>query len=162
MWVPMMQVRGVRVSMDQSRMEVRVDVRFASIPVKIVRMLMVFVVRMGVRMLLRLVHMSMSVTFGDVQPDARGHQKPGGDQLEGDGVTLHQYRKGGTKKRSYREIGSGASRSEIAQCTHEQSQADTVAEESDQQGDAQHANRWQFLAKQQAQAEIDAAGNESL
>jgi hypothetical protein len=41
--VPMMQVRIVRVTVDQGRMDMGVGVRFASVPVKIVRMLMVFV-----------------------------------------------------------------------------------------------------------------------
>jgi len=44
MRVPMMQVRVVRVTVDQRRVDVRVGVRFVPIPGEIVRMPMVFVV----------------------------------------------------------------------------------------------------------------------
>ena len=43
MWVPVMHVGIVRVSMDQRRVNVRVYVRFGSVPGKIEGMLMVLV-----------------------------------------------------------------------------------------------------------------------
>ena len=74
MGVAVMHVGIMRVSMDQRLVDVRVGVRFASVPGKIVRMSMVLVVRMGMRVLLPVVCMHMHVMFGKVQPDARGHQ----------------------------------------------------------------------------------------
>lgn len=48
--------------------------RFAFIPWKVVRVLMVLVVRMQVLVLHQLVHVLMLVVLADVQPDAQCHQ----------------------------------------------------------------------------------------
>ena len=71
-----MHVGIVRVSVDQRFMNVGVRVRFASVPGKVMGMLMVFIVRVGVRVFLALVSMQMPVTFSEVQPDSGAHQQP--------------------------------------------------------------------------------------
>ena len=70
-----MHVGIVRVSMDHRLVDVRVGMRYASVPGKIVRMSMVLVMRMGMCVLLLVMCMHMRMMFGKVQPDARGHQQ---------------------------------------------------------------------------------------
>ena len=92
MWVPVMHVGIVRVRMDQRHMNVWVGVRLAPVPSKVVGMPMVFIMRVGVRVLLLLVRVHMPVTLGEVQPDARGHQQPRGNELQRNSIALKQDR----------------------------------------------------------------------
>ena len=79
----MMNVRKVRVSMFQRLMAVRVGVRFASIPLRAVRMLMMKVVNVGMGVIERFMAVQMLMSFSQVKPypdthhHARQHQAQG-------------------------------------------------------------------------------------
>lgn len=92
MLVPVMYVGTVRVSVNYRRVNVRVGVRFAAVPRKIVGMPMMFIVRVGVRVLLRLVCVQMPMMFGKVQPDTGSHQQSRGDELQRNCIPLNQDR----------------------------------------------------------------------
>lgn len=72
--MPMMQIRIVRMRVHQRRMNMRMRVRLAAVPRKIVRMLMVFVVRVAMIVFERFVRVLMRVPLADMQPHADRHQ----------------------------------------------------------------------------------------
>ena len=92
MRVPVMHVGIVRVRMDERHMNMGVSVRLAPVPSKAVGMPMVFIMRVGVRVLLLLVCVQMPMMFSEVQPDPCGHQQPRGDELQRNGIALQQDR----------------------------------------------------------------------
>jgi len=76
MAMPVMYVRVMRVAMADRQMAVRVVVRFAAIPVKVVLMLVMRIVRImpvAVRVFGFFMRMLVLVAFGQVQPDADRH-----------------------------------------------------------------------------------------
>ena len=75
--VLVMDVRVMRVAVGQRRVGVLVGMRFAAVPIEIVRVLMVFVVYVAVRMGDRLMGVQVLVTLGQMQPYARAHQAGG-------------------------------------------------------------------------------------
>lgn len=69
----MMDVWIVLVRMSQYAMQVRMDVRFGSIPSKIMLMLVMSIVPVCVSMAHRFMRMIVLMRFGQVQPDACTH-----------------------------------------------------------------------------------------
>ena len=84
----MVHVRIVRVNVGERRVNVRMDVRFLAVPGEVVGVLMMVIVRVGVRMFLQLVLVPVSMALCQVQPDARSHEKASGDKWKRDGVAL--------------------------------------------------------------------------
>ena len=76
--VPVVEVRVVRMAVHQRRMVVRMGVRRAAVPVRVVLMLVVHIVDMLVRVFHRVVDVRVQMPFGQVEPDAQGHER-GGD-----------------------------------------------------------------------------------
>src|SRR6266540_3639073 len=74
-----MHVWIVPMRVHDRRVNVCVRMRLVSVPVEVVCMTMVLVVGVSVGVLLLLVRVQMPMTFGHVQPDARGHQHTRGD-----------------------------------------------------------------------------------
>ena len=72
-----MDVRIMRMTVSQRRVGVLVGVRFMSVPVEIVRVLVVFIVYVSVGVRDRRVGVQVLVPFGQVQPYARTHQRRG-------------------------------------------------------------------------------------
>lgn len=64
MFVPVMDIREMRVGMLLRRVTMPVRVGFAAVPIEIVRMLMVFVMAVRVRVFSRFVTMAVLVAFG--------------------------------------------------------------------------------------------------
>lgn len=75
MMMLVMDVWVMRMAVGQRHMGVLVGVRFAAVPVEIVRMLMVFVVYVAVRMGDRLMGVQVLVALGQMQPYASAHQR---------------------------------------------------------------------------------------
>lgn len=75
--MPVMQVGKVRVPVDQRRMGVYMRMRFARRIVRRMRMLMVFVMHMAMAVRDGIVRVFVLVPFGQMQPDADGHQGGG-------------------------------------------------------------------------------------
>jgi len=75
--VPMVHVGIMRMAVGQPLMHVRVCVRLAAIPRKIVRVLMMLVVHVAMRMRGRFMRVGVFVAFGQVKPDAAGHERRG-------------------------------------------------------------------------------------
>jgi hypothetical protein len=73
MAMTVVDVRKMRVPMRHAHMLVGVRVRLASAPIELVRMLVVFVVRMAMLMLDRFMCMGVLVPLAHVKPDARAH-----------------------------------------------------------------------------------------
>ena len=71
--VPMMDVWVMCVPVRDSRVQVWVRMRLNAIPRKIVHVLMVLVMRMGVRVFNVFVGMLMFVPFGEMQPNTEPH-----------------------------------------------------------------------------------------
>ena len=72
--MPVMDVRKVRMSVDEGVMLVSVDMRFGASPRKIVAMPMVLVVPMRVFVSRRLVCMNVFMAFGEMKVDSQRHQ----------------------------------------------------------------------------------------
>lgn len=68
LFVPVLvvDVRIMQVTVGQRRVGVLVSVRFAPVPIEIVRMLVMFIVHMAVRVGDRLVGVQVLVTFGQM------------------------------------------------------------------------------------------------
>lgn len=77
MWMAVVDVRVMRVLVDQRFVPVAVDMRLLAVPRKVVRVLMVLVVAMRVRVLHRFVRVFVLVPLAQVQPEAEGHQRRG-------------------------------------------------------------------------------------
>ena len=75
MFVAVMQVRVMRMAVPQAAVRMRMGVRLLPVPCEGVPVLMMLVVHVGMRVLHRLVHVRMLVTFGQVQPDAERHER---------------------------------------------------------------------------------------
>ena len=73
--MPVMDVRKVRMSVDERVVPMHVRMRFGSVPRKMVAMPMVFVVPMRVFVGHRLVRVHMLVAFVEVKVDAQRHQR---------------------------------------------------------------------------------------
>ena len=74
MWVPVMDVGIMGVNVDDRHVNVRVAVLYAAVASVLVGMLMVFIMRVGVRVFLLLVCVQMPMVFSEVQPNAGSHQ----------------------------------------------------------------------------------------
>ena len=86
--MPVVDVGVVRMGVDQRLMHMRVGVWFAPVPREIVRMLMVLIVRMGMRVFLSPVSVQVRMVLGDVQPDSHGHQQACYSELPAYGLAL--------------------------------------------------------------------------
>ena len=75
--VPMMDVGVMHVFMNHGFVLVWVRMGLNSVPCKIVHVLMVLVMRMGVRVFNVFVGMLMFVPFGEMQPNTETHQRRG-------------------------------------------------------------------------------------
>jgi len=63
----------MRMAVRQRRMGVLMGMRFVTVPVEIVRVLVVFIVYVAMRVGDRLMGMQVFMAFGQVQPHARAH-----------------------------------------------------------------------------------------
>jgi len=72
--MPMMDVREVVVRVYQRLVHMTVRVWLAAVPLEVMRVLMVYIMRMHVRVLVPLVPMRMSMPFRNVEPNTATHQ----------------------------------------------------------------------------------------
>lgn len=77
MSVTVVDVRVVRMDMCDRLVHVRMGMRLAAIPGKVVRVLVVFVVAVAVLVGERFMRVLVCMAFADVQPDAHRHQCAG-------------------------------------------------------------------------------------
>ena len=118
MRVSMVDVREMRVFVSNGGVAVQMIMGFAAIPLKIMRMLVVFVMRMVVDMFEGFMHMFMFVMLGKMQPHAASHQAGGTPECRGSGFAKQSQCHGGADERGDGKIGSGARCSEPAQRKH--------------------------------------------
>ena len=79
--MPMMAVRRVRMRMPQAPVPMTVAMRPVRVDRPVVDVIVMFVVRVAMLVLQLLVLVHVLVPFGDMQPDADGHQGARRDQL---------------------------------------------------------------------------------
>lgn len=112
MGVPMMSIW---------EMDVRVHNRCVAVPVGVtdtgrdgvgVIVLVVFIVHMGMRMFERLMTVFVFMSLCQMQPHTQTHQESGHEQWDRHRVA-HQHGEYRTEERCHREIGAGASRTEM-------------------------------------------------
>ncbi len=127
-----------------------------------VQVLMMRVVHMLVLVFDRHVRMPMRVMLGQVQPDPRCHQCAARDQRPCDGLVQQRDGNQPADERRCREIRAGARRSEMAQCQHEQHEADAVAEKAERAGSQSDRQRGQRRAGGKRDRHVDDARNESF
>ena len=92
---------------------------------------MMLIVDVSVFVLERLVLMLVAVPFGQMKPEAEGHQHAGNDQLRRHRLVEQDDRDCRAEERREREIGSSPGGAEIAQRQDEQNETDADAEEPD-------------------------------
>ena len=108
MRVAMVQVRIVRVRMHARFVAVRMDVRLAAVPRKIMRVPMVSVVQVLVRVFLCFVRVQVLVPLRQVQPDAERHQACREPECRPRTLAEHGDRQPRAEERRHGEIRSGA------------------------------------------------------
>lgn len=114
------------------QMGMSMPVRVRRLPVRGLRMLvlMVFVMHMGVRMFYRLMHVFVLMVFGEMQPDAEGHQSGRRPECRRRRFAEQDQRDGRADERGGRKVGPGTRRAEAAQGQHEENEADAVASQT--------------------------------
>jgi hypothetical protein len=117
--VSMMQIRIVRMGVDQPGMSVVVDVRFARRINGTMAMLMMFVMHMGVGMCHGLMDMIMFVPLDEVKIEPDPHQNSSEDKSGSDRLAEHDEREQRADKRCGREIRPGPRGAKMAQRQHE-------------------------------------------
>lgn len=122
--VAVMQVRIVRMLVQNPRVPVPVAMRLNRRRVRRVLMLVMDVVRMAMFMLERFMQMLVVVRLGEVQIDANAHQQRRAHESEGRCLAKQRERKRCTDKGSRREVGAGARRSQMPKTQHKEDQAD--------------------------------------
>ena len=129
-----------------------VGVRLAAVRPELVRVPVVLVVHVAVLVLHRLVDMPVLVALGDVQPDARRHQRGRGpESAASSGSPSSDHGDRVADERRGREIGAGARRPELAQRHDEEHKADAVAHETDRP----RRQRWPTPGQAAAERERD-------
>ena len=117
--MPVMDVRIVPVGVHERLMNVCMGMRFAPFPLEIVSMLVMLIVEMSVSVLLMRVGVQVHVTLANMQPYAHGHEGSRNTKLPRNGVVVKQNRERHTKEGRHREVGAGASRTQVAESEHE-------------------------------------------
>ncbi len=69
-----MDIRVVRVRMNEGRVDVLMRVRVPGVPWEVMAMLVMFVMHVAVDVFQRRVRVQVHVTLGDMQPYAQGHE----------------------------------------------------------------------------------------
>ena len=126
----MVDIRKMRVAVGERCMMMRMAVRLAAIPDKIVCVRMMLVVYMIMRVVHRRVRVIVPVVFRQVQPHAQRHQCGGDPKRKRRCLAEKRNRHRRADKRCRGKIRAGARRAQAAQCQHEQHQADAVAAEA--------------------------------
>ena len=103
-----MDVRKMRMSVDERVMLMHVGMRFGPVPRNIVSMPMVLVMPMRVFMSHRLVRMHMFVALGNVKIDAQRHERPRRRKLHCQRFMRDEDREHCTEERRAGEIGARA------------------------------------------------------
>jgi hypothetical protein len=115
-------------------MPVRVGVRLSQWLTGSVRMLVVFIVHVGVAMLEWLVLMRMLVPLAQVEPEAKRHERGRRDEQRCHWFAVKKEPEHGSNEWREREICSGPGCSQRPQGKHEAYEAHAIAQESHQQG----------------------------
>ena len=96
--MPMMHVGHMRMRVRQSGMPMRMHVGFAGRILRSMGMLMMFIMRMSVRVSYRLMLMDVLVVLRNVKPHAEAHQCAGNKQRQGNWVAERKNCRGRAKK----------------------------------------------------------------
>lgn len=160
MRVAVVDIREMRMPMDDRLVCMQMRVRFGAIPSGGMLVTMVLVVRVRVFVRDRLVHVFMLVVFRNVQPDTQRHHCTGHGKLQRHRIMLNQERQRGAKKWRNREVRAGARGSQVPQRENEQNQTDAVAQKTDERGSGHDDDRWQWKSERQRTREGDAPGDQ--
>ena len=90
MVVAMVDIREVRVRMNQHLVPMWMPMRLVTVPLEIVLVSMMRVVHMRMIVFVDVVPVFMLVTFGDMEPDTHTHQHCGDAELHGHRFVLHR------------------------------------------------------------------------
>lgn len=128
----MMQVRIVRVRVDQWRVLVPMHVRFTGRVAWAMGVLMVHVVSMSMFVLQRLMPVFVLVALGEMQPKAYTHQKRSGQNLYCDRLGKHRDGERCANEGRHREIRSRARGAQISQGEDKKYKRNTIAEKANE------------------------------
>jgi hypothetical protein len=156
-FVAVMKVWIVRMPVPQSVMPMPVRMRLGDHA--FVRVLMMGIVDMAMFVLDRFVHVIMLMAFGQMQPEAKSHQRAGEGELSHERLTEENDRDGRAKEWSKREISACPRAAEMTQGQNKQDETDSDAEKPDHERRANRAERRQAGAEKQRQTQIHAAGD---
>ena len=156
----MVKVRVVRMPVPKPFMPVPMRMRLRHRSV--MGVLVMFVMDVPVFVLDRLVRMFMTVSLGQMKPEAERHKHAGNDQLSRNRLAEQDDRDDRAEERREREIGSGSGAAEMAQRQHKQHETDPDAEKADEQRCARSADRRQAGAEKQRQGQIHASRRQRL
>ena len=97
----MMGIGIMRVPMLKRCVTMPMHMRLVTVRRELVVMLMMLVMRVGVRVLERFVHMFVDVVLGQMQPQSYRHQEPRADQLQRHRFIQQRHRNDRTDKRRH-------------------------------------------------------------
>src|SRR5215471_20287935 len=115
-----MHVRHMRMRVLEPAVLMRMRVGFTGRFAPAVLVPMMFIVHVRMRMCHRFVNVFVLVSFGDVQPNARGHQDSSDHKLDGKRLTQRDDRRGTADERSGCKICAGPRRPKMSKGKDEQ------------------------------------------
>lgn len=160
--MPMVQVRVVRMAVDQRCMPMLMGMRLAGRFRSVVSVLVMLVVTVAVLVLDRLVAMLMVMSLREMKPQPEGHETPRNDQGGRYWLVQESYSQNRADERCEREISTGPGCAEIPKSEDEQGETDAVAEEADDPGGDGDFGRRQAGPAHQGDDEVHRTGDEAL
>ena len=160
--MPMVDVRVVRMAVQQRLVMMLVGMRLFAVPARLVRVAMVRVVDVRVIVSERFVQMLVFVPLGQVQPDAERHQGRGRQENGRDGLSEERDRNHGADERCGREVGAGARAAEMPQGDDKQHEAQPVAHETERQDGGDMRRPRQLVAERERQRGVGAPRREAF
>ena len=122
-----------------------------------VRVLMVFVVHVGMFVFHQLVVVHVLVSLREVEPYTDAHQTGSDDESERRRFSKDDQRKRGSHKRRRREVGSGSRAAEVTKCAHVENEAEPIA----RQADDERTRQENWMRKVRAASQRDGRVNDS-
>lgn len=154
----MMQVRIVRMGVNEFLMAMPMTVRFARRIVAVVAVLMMFIVEMQMFVLHWLVMVFVFVVFSQVKPYAEGHQNGRRENAKRERLSRIGQRNRGSDEWCSCKIGTRSGRPDMPQRQHKESQTYPVAEKSNQPDYQSRASGRPLRSNYQSHGNIEPSG----
>ena len=160
--MPVVNIGIVRVGMGQRLVNMAMRVRPGRVDSRLMRMPVMRVVRVPVAVLQAFMRVLVLVFFGKMQPDASAHEAGGDKKCRPDRLAQQKQCDHRAEKGSKGKIRAGARRADMPKREHEKGEAETVAQESNQQCAAYDRQGGQLCAKPKRDREVYRSGDRAL